>query len=242
MTYVDGFVIAVPTANKQQFIAHAEKFDAMLIEAGALRIVEAWGADLPRGKQTDFHGAVAAKDDETVCFSWVEWPDRTTRDAVHSRMEQMMQDGSMDGDPHDMPFDGARMIFGGFEAIVEEGAWTSGAYVQGFVLPATDREAYRKLAADAWKMFAGYGALQVVECWQDDVPHGKQTDFHRAVKAEDGESIVFSWMLWPSREVCDAAAEKMQSDDSMQMPDVMPFNPQRMIFGGFVPVVDLEGE
>jgi uncharacterized protein YbaA (DUF1428 family) len=156
-------------------------------------------------------------------------------------MEKMMADGTMDGDPHDMPFDGARMVFGGFEAIVEEGAYTPGAWVQGFVLPATDREGYRKMAQDAWSMFKGYGALQVVECWQDDVPHGKQTDFFRAVKAEEGESVVFSWMLWPSKAVCDEAGEKMQADDSMQMPEVMPFNPQRMIFAGFVPVVEIGG-
>lgn len=241
MSYIDGFVIAVPSANRQAFIEHATKFDTMLVEAGALRVVEAWGEDVPRGKQTDFYGAVDAKDDETVCFSWIEWPDKQTRNAVHARMEQMMSDGTMDGDPHDMPFDGKRMVFGGFEAIVEEGRWTPGAYVQGFVLPGTDREAYRKMAQDAWTMFEGYGALQVVECWQDDVPHGKQTDFFRAIEAEDGESVVFSWMLWPSKAVCDAASEKMQSDDSMQMPEVVPFNPQRMIFAGFVPVVELGG-
>jgi len=125
MTFVDGFVIAVPSANKQAFIAHAEHFDRMLVEQGALRVVECWGVDVPRGKQTDFFGAVQAKDDETVCFSWVEWPDRATRDAVHARMEKMMKNGEFAqvmGDHPDMPFDGARMVFGGFETVIDMGA------------------------------------------------------------------------------------------------------------------------
>ena len=72
MAYIDGFVIAVPTANRQAFIDHATKFDALFLEHGATRVVEGWGDDVPRGKITDFFGAVKAKDDETVAFSWVE--------------------------------------------------------------------------------------------------------------------------------------------------------------------------
>ena len=89
------------------------------------------------------------------------------------------------------------------------------------------------------KMFRGYGALRVVEAWDDDVPEGKVTDFRRAVKAGPDEKIVFSFMEWPSREVCDAAQDKMMQDDSMKMPDDMPFDGKRMIFGGFEPVVTL---
>ena len=89
-----------------------------------------------------------------------------------------------------MPFDGARMIYGGFETIVEHGEPTSGAYVQGFVIPvpAAKKEAYRKMAEEAWEMFRGYGALRVVEAWQDEVPEGKQTDFFRSVKTQPGDS------------------------------------------------------
>ena len=119
MPYIDGFVIAVPTANKQKFIEHARAFDPMFIEYGATRIIEGWGDDVPRGTQTDFYRAVEAKDDETVAFSWVEWPDKATRDAG---MQKMMEDPRMDptapGNPP-MPFDGKRMIFGGFEQVVE---------------------------------------------------------------------------------------------------------------------------
>ena len=109
-------------------------------------------------------------------------------------------------------------------------------------MPAGKREAYRKVAEDAWVMFKGYGALRVVEAWGDDVPNGKVTDFRRAVKAEPNEKIVFSFMEWPSREVCDAAAKKMMSDGNMKPPEgrEMPFDMKRMVFGGFTRVVTLE--
>ncbi|MGE0097828.1 MAG: DUF1428 domain-containing protein [Hydrogenophaga sp.] len=119
MSYIDGFVIAVPTAHKQKFIEHARQFDPMFIELGAIRVIEAWGDDVPDGKVTDFRRAVQAKAEETVAFSWVEWPDKATRDAA---MKKMMEDPRMDptnpANPP-MPFDGKRMIFGGFEQVVE---------------------------------------------------------------------------------------------------------------------------
>ena len=237
MAYYDGFVIPVPTADRAKFIEHAERMDKVFLEFGARQVVEAWGDDIAPGKVTDFRRAVEAKDDESVAFSWVEWPDKATRDAAFKKMEA---DEAMMNEP--MPFDGKRMIFGGFEPMVVEGEDKRGAFVQGFVLPVREggKEAYHKMAAEAWPFFERYGALKVVEAWQDDVPEGKQTDFFRAVKAEPGESVVFSYMLWPSREVCDAAGEKMQNDPEMKMPDEMPFDPQRMIYAGFEPVVELE--
>lgn len=120
MTYVEGFVIPVPTASKDEFIAHAREFDQLLIDHGALRVVECWGDDVPHGKQTDFYRAVAARDDETVCFSWIEWPDRATRDTQMARVMALMEsDPRYDPANTPMPFDGARMIFGGFQSIVE---------------------------------------------------------------------------------------------------------------------------
>lgn len=114
MTYIDGFVIAVPTANKQKFIAHAKMLDPVFIEYGALRVVECWQDDVPKGETTDFFRAVKAKEGEEVVFSWVEWPDKTTRDA---QMATMMEDPRMDPKTMEMPFDGMRMIYGGFSPI-----------------------------------------------------------------------------------------------------------------------------
>ncbi len=119
MSYIDGFVIAVPTANKEKFAAHARQLDPIFIELGAIRVIEGWGDDVPDGKLTDFRRAVQATAEETVVFSWVEWPDKATRDAG---MKKMMEDPRMDpSNPANppMPFDGKRMIFGGFEAVVE---------------------------------------------------------------------------------------------------------------------------
>ena len=114
MSYIDGFVIAVPNANREQFIVHARTFDAIFLEYGATRVMECWGDDVPDGKLTDFRRAVQAKQDESVVFSWVEWPDKTTRDAG---MGKLMADPRMPA-ASDMPFDGKRMIFGGFKPVV----------------------------------------------------------------------------------------------------------------------------
>ena len=120
MSYVDGFVIAVPTANKQKFIEHARMADSIFIEFGATRIVECWGDDVPEGKTTDFGKSVQAKDDETVVFSWIEWPDKATRDdAMAKMMSDDFKDERMDPEKNPMPFDGARLIYGGFEPIIE---------------------------------------------------------------------------------------------------------------------------
>ena len=117
MTYIDGFIIAAPTAGKEKFIDHARRMDATFIELGAIRVVEAWGDDVKKGERTDFPRSVQATDEETVVFSWIEWPDKVTRDAA---MENIRSDERMMAEP--MPFDGKRMIFGGFSPIVEMGA------------------------------------------------------------------------------------------------------------------------
>ena len=120
MPYVDGFVIAVPADRKQEFIEHASKADPVFKELGATRILECWGDAVPDGKLTDFRRAVQAKEDETVVFSWIEWPDKATRDAAMSRMEELMKtDDRLNPEKNPMPFDGKRMIFGGFAPVVE---------------------------------------------------------------------------------------------------------------------------
>jgi uncharacterized protein YbaA (DUF1428 family) len=124
MTYVDGFVIACPKANKDKFIAHAKLGDSVFIDYGALRVVECWGDDVPTGHTTDFRKAVQATEDEEVLFSWIEWPDKATRDAGMAKMMAMANDPDtadprMDPAKNPMPFDGKRLIFGGFSPIVE---------------------------------------------------------------------------------------------------------------------------
>jgi uncharacterized protein YbaA (DUF1428 family) len=114
--YVDGFIMAVPTANKERFIEHAKLGDAVFLEHGATRVLECWGDEVPEGKLTDFRRAVKAGEDETVVFSWIEWPDKATRDAA---MEKVMSDPRMEPEANPMPFDGKRLVYGGFEPVIE---------------------------------------------------------------------------------------------------------------------------
>ncbi|HYD36902.1 MAG TPA: DUF1428 domain-containing protein [Allosphingosinicella sp.] len=117
-------------------------------------------------------------------------------------------------------------------------------YIDGLVIPvAADRKAaYREAAARAAPVFLEQGALQIIECWGDDVPHGEQTDFYRAVKARDGETVVFSWVVWPSREARDAGNRKALADPRMQPEAGAPFDLKRLIFGGFTPILRAGGE
>jgi uncharacterized protein YbaA (DUF1428 family) len=112
-------------------------------------------------------------------------------------------------------------------------------YIDGFVVPvpAGKKQAYREHAAKGWQLFKEYGATRMVECWGDDVPDGKVTDFRRAVKVQDGENVVLGWIVWPSKAVRDAANRKMMEDPRMRMSDA-PFDGKRLIYGGFEPMLD----
>ena len=114
------------------------------------------------------------------------------------------------------------------------------AYVDGYVLavPTANREAYRKMAEDVSAVFKEYGALKHVECWGNDVPQGKVTSFPMAVKCKADETVVFSWILWPSREMRDEGMKKAMADPRMQPAGDMPFDGKRMIFGGFEVIVE----
>lgn len=110
--YIDGFVAAVPKSNKEAYIKHLEEITPVLKEFGVSRMVDAWQDDVPKGKVTDFFRAVDAKEDEVVVFSWFEWPSKGARD---EGMKRMMSDERMKN--LEMPFDGKRVIFGGFNTI-----------------------------------------------------------------------------------------------------------------------------
>lgn len=111
-------------------------------------------------------------------------------------------------------------------------------YVQGFLIPVPEgkKEAYREMAAKAADKFAEYGVTEILEGWEEDVTDGKVTDFRMAVKAEPGEKIVFSWMVWPDKATCDAAHDKMMNDEFFESAGEMPFDGMRMIWGGFSPL------
>jgi uncharacterized protein YbaA (DUF1428 family) len=116
------------------------------------------------------------------------------------------------------------------------------SYLDGFVLPvpADKKEEYRAVAAKAAAVFQEYGAIRVFEGWGSDVPRGEVTDFYMATKAEESDNVVFSWILWPSKEVRDTGWEKVMADDRMKPgANPMPFDGMRMFWGGFEQIVDI---
>ena len=239
MAYVQGFVVAVPAANKEVYRKHAADAAPLFKEFGATRLVEAWGDDVPDGKVTDFKGAVKAKQDEVVVFSWLEFPTKEACDAANAKM---MNDPRMREMDASMPFDGQRMIYGGFNAIVDEGgAGKAGktGYVDGVLVPvpAGNKDAYRAFAAKAAAVLKEHGASRVVDAWGEDVPDGKVTDFKGAVKATGDEKVVYSWIEWPSKRARDEGWKKVMADTRMQAGS-MPYDGKRMVYGGFAPIVD----
>ena len=117
MEYIDGFVAAIPDENKDQYLAHAKKSAVVFKSHGAIRLVECWGDDVPDGEVTSFPLAVKCRESETVVFSWIVWPSKAVRDAG---MKKVMSDPRMTEDNNPMPFDGKRLIFGGFQKVLEE--------------------------------------------------------------------------------------------------------------------------
>lgn len=116
MNYIDGFVAAVPTKNKELYLKHAKDAGVVFKEHGALGMVETWGDDVPDGEVTSFPMAVKCAEDETVVFSWITWPSKEARDAG---MQKVMEDERMNDENNPMPFDGKRLIYGGFQIILE---------------------------------------------------------------------------------------------------------------------------
>jgi uncharacterized protein YbaA (DUF1428 family) len=235
MTYFEGFIVPVPAANRDAYRTHSSSFAPIVQEFGVKRMLEAWESDVPEGKLTDFRKAVDAKPDEKIVFSFFEYPSRADRTAAN---EKFMSDPRMADMGSNMPFDGKRMIMGGFEAVVEEGT-ARGAYVDGIIVPVPSdkREDYARLAAHNAKVFREYGASRVIETIADDVSHGKVTDFYRAVKAREGETVAFSFIEWPDKAARDHAWQKIMQESRMQHGSGL-FDGSRMFWGGFEVLID----
>jgi len=237
MSYIQGFVVPVPEGNKQAYIDMAAKVAPMFAEFGALRTVECWGEDIPDGKRTDFKRAVKAEAGERIVFAWVFWPDKATCDAA---AEKMQSDERMQP-PADIPFDGKRMIFGGFDVAHDDGAGGGFGWIDGMVasVPSDKRQAFVDHAAWMGERLIANGALRIVNGWGADVPDGKTTDFKRAVDAADGETVTFGWIEWPDKATHDAGWSAVMATGAMQQhPPV--WDGQRAIFGGFAPILDTD--
>lgn len=234
--YLQGFIIPVETGNKQAYRDLAAFVAPLFAEYGATRTVECWGDDVPDGKVTDMKRAVEAKDGETIVYSWILWPDKATCD---SASEKIMADDRMKPDGTPMPFDGQRMIYAGFESVLDTGETGAFGYIDGFVgaVPDDKRQGYADHAANMATLFTEKGALRVIDAWGTDVPDGKVTDFKRAVQAEAGETVVFGWVEWPDKATRDAAWGALMDDPRMRE-SAPAWNGQRAIFGAFVPILD----
>jgi uncharacterized protein YbaA (DUF1428 family) len=239
MAYIEGFVVAVPAANKEAYRRHAEGVLKHFKDLGVTRMVQTWGDEVPDGKVTDFKGAVQAKPDEVVLLAWLEYPSKAVRDAANARM---MDDPTMTEISKNLPFDGQRTIFAGFDTLIDDGTGGKPGYIDGTLMPVpvANKEAFRGWAAKMAALFREHGAARVLDGWGDDIPDGKVTDFKRAVKAKDGETVVYGWVEWPSKTVRDTAWSKLMTDSRMQPDTSQPplFDGQRMIYGGFTPILD----
>jgi uncharacterized protein YbaA (DUF1428 family) len=239
MTYVEGFVAAVPAANKEAYVEHAAAAATLFKEFGASRIVEAWGDDVPDGEVTDFKRAVKAEPGEIIVFSWHEYP---SKEAAEAAYQKTMSDPRMEKIGAGMPFDGKRMIYGGFTTIAARSTGGRMAYVDGSLIavPTGNKGAYRDLVESFNTVIMEHGATRVVDAWGDDVPDGKVTDYKMAVKANHDEKVVYSWIEWPSKETRDAGWQKIIADPRMYPdPAAEPYDNKRRVYGGFKPILDI---
>ena len=235
MTCITGFVGAVPAANRQRFVRHAELAASAFHDHGLVSAVECWGDDVPDGELTSFRRAVLAEPDETVIFSWYVWPSPEAQDEA---MRRAAKDPRMGPEANPMPFDGQRVVWGSFEPILEVGRPLQGGYFDGFVIPVPRdaRAAYGATAAFGDPIIIEHGAVWIMEAWELQVPDGKVTDFRRAVAAKPDEAIVFSWVQWPDRAARDAGNARIRADSRLAT-QPCPFDPARMIVGGFAPLL-----
>ncbi|MEM5515871.1 DUF1428 domain-containing protein [Henriciella sp. AS95] len=236
MTYIQGFVVAVPEANKERYKKHASDAFPLFKEFGVTRMVESWEDDVRDGKVTDLRRAVKAEPGEKIVFSWFEFP---SADVAESASKKMMEDPRMEQFGGEMPFDGKRMIFGGFEVIADTGSADGMGYISGTVIPVPTarKDDYAASAKQMGALFCEHGAGRAVDGWAHHVPEGQVTDFQRAVALEDNETVVFGWVEWPSKAASGKGWEKIMQDE--RMGGDMPFDAGRMIFGSFTPLLYL---
>jgi len=241
MGYIQGFLVPVPQDNKEAYRAMAAGAVPFFKKHGMVRMVECWGVDVPHGETTDMYRGVKAEDGENVVFSWVDWGSQETADKAH---QAMMDDPDMEM-PGEMPFDGMRMAFAGFELLGEKGPGGKSGYVQGYLAPAPveNRAAVEKMTAAMRDIAIDAGALRALDGWGADIADGKVTDLKQAVKARDGEAVLFGFHEWPDQAAYESGSARMREDERMAgFGTDMPVDGKRMVFGGFDVLLDTDQE
>ncbi len=232
MSYFQGFLVPVPTENRDAYLKLAEDSASFFAEFGARRTVENWCIDVPKGEVTDMWRGVKAKNNESIVFSWIEWETKEIVDKAHGAMA----DDERMNEPPEMPFDGMRMIYAGFEVLGESGKYGRLGYVQGYIapVPVANRDAYADMCATMRDIALDCGAQRLVDGWSQDITDGEQTDFKKAVQAKDDEAISFGFAEWPSKQAFEEGSAKMMRDDRMPQPGAsMPMDGKRLVYGGF---------
>lgn len=234
MTYIQGFLLAVKSARRDDYLAMAQETAPLFARYGAIRTVECWADDVPDGTRTDMKRATKAEADEAIVFSWIEWPDRATCEAAAEKMQNEWPEP-----PADMPFDGARMIYAGFQVVHDSGSAGTFGYVDGVIgrVVSGGSEAVAAFEAAATPIFRDKGASRLVGGVSGEIASGKTTDFLRAVAAQEGDMITFGWIEWPDKATRDAGMGAMRADPRMATLS-QPWDGPTAIFGGFTPILD----
>lgn len=238
MSYIEGLIAAVPTAKKDVLHRTTAEAAPLFKQFGATRVVELLGDDIPRGKTIDFKSAVKARDDEEVVLSWVEYPDKQTRDLAN---QKVLANAKLKEITDALPIERERAITAGFTALLDEGRGGTMGYTESYlsVVPEANKQAYRMMAAKTSHVFEDYGAIRVVEAWGDDFSNAQPTSFKGALKAKPDEAVVLSIIEWPSKQVRDQAMPKILADNRLKSAqDNLPIDRNRMIHGGFKPLLD----
>lgn len=238
MSYIEGLFAAVPVARKDMLRQKTAEAAPLFKQFGATRVVEILGDDLPRGQFTDFKGAVRASDDEDVVLSWIEYPDKHTRDLAN---QDILAATRLKTIADALPFDDQRLITAGFTPLLDEGPGGAMGYTDSYLIavPTAEKQAYRALAAKTARLLQDYGATRVIEAWGDDIPPDKVAELNTAVKAKADETVVLSLVEWPSKQVRDEATPKIMADKRFKAEqDNLLFDESRMIHGGFKPLHD----
>ena len=228
--YIEAMIGSAPTDKKEAYREAAQTMSAIFHKHGALRTVDAWGAQVPRGEKTDMYRAVQAQDGETIVFACMEWESKEARDKGFAAAEPEMM--SANAFP---PLNGALAIFGRFEPLVEHGHEEAGSYIDVMFgsVAQEQKGPYTAACASYPSYFLDNGALRSVDCWGAEVPRGEKTDIYKAVQAKDGEMPVFGWIEWDSQQA--AAAGMRAAMAAMREAKVAPppMDNDLVIFGGF---------
>ncbi|GLQ06481.1 DUF1428 domain-containing protein [Sneathiella chinensis] len=235
MPHFIGCVAAIPIKNKDAYRQHTDSLAPYFKEIGTNYLLEYWENDIPDGKITDFRRSVLAQAGEAIVFSLLEFPDKATADSSYQKMAENEEVRRLETE---MPFDGKRMIFGGFTPLTEAPTALDAGYMDVSLLavPFSNRDAYEQQARHAARIFKEHGALQVAEAWGDSLPNGTLTDFFRAVQATEQENVALSWVQWPSKKARDEGWQKIWADPRMEQIGASSlYDHQRRVFGGFTP-------